>query len=214
MAESAGTGEGLPPHSDVIVVLDFGSQYAQLIARRVREAGAFSLLQAPDTPVQTLRELNPRGIILSGGPASVTCESTARCDPALLELGVPVLGICYGMQLGCQLLKCEVRQTPKAEYGTLQTTPLRLTQAQLIVNANAERGELRVAVRGPDGDPLPGHAMKDFDVLTTDGTALVASWRGSADLVDLAGQEVSLAFELRGGVELYGYRWQSPAPND
>ena len=104
--------------------------------------------------------------------------------------------------------------TPKAEYGTLQTTPLRLPQAQLIVNANAERGELRVAVRGPDGDALPGHAMKDFDVLTTDGTALMASWSGSADLADLAGLEVSLAFELRGGVELYGYRWQSPASHD
>ena len=112
----------LPPQADVIVVLDFGGQYAQLIARRVREAGAFSLLQAPDTTVEKLRELNPRGIILSGGPASVTHESSARCDPALFELGVPVLGICYGMQLGCQLLDCDVSETAKAEYGRARLT--------------------------------------------------------------------------------------------
>ncbi len=62
----------VPPHTDVIVVLDFGSQYAQLIARRVREAGVFSLLAAPDTPLEKLREYEPKGIILSGGPASVT----------------------------------------------------------------------------------------------------------------------------------------------
>ncbi len=69
MVESGGAAVG---QADVIAVLDFGSQFAQLIARRVREAGAFSLLMAPDTPIEELRELNPRGIILSGGPASVT----------------------------------------------------------------------------------------------------------------------------------------------
>ncbi len=111
-----------PPHADVIAVLDFGSQYAQLIARRVREAGAFSLLQAPDTPVEELKRLNPKGIILSGGPASVTHRAAVRCDLAIFELGVPVLGICYGMQLGCQLLDCKVSETPKAEYGRARLT--------------------------------------------------------------------------------------------
>jgi GMP synthase (glutamine-hydrolysing) len=106
-----------PPHADVIAVLDFGSQYAQLIARRVREAGAFSVLQAPDTPLENLRRLKPKGVILSGGPASVTEREAARCDRGIFDLGVPVLGICYGMQLGCQLLGCDVKATPAAEYG-------------------------------------------------------------------------------------------------
>jgi GMP synthase (glutamine-hydrolysing) len=110
------------PHADVIPILDFGSQYAQLIARRVREAGAFSTLQAPDTPVRTLRELKPRGIILSGGPASVTERSAIRCAPDLFEVGVPVLGICYGMQLACQLLGCHVNETREAEYGRARLT--------------------------------------------------------------------------------------------
>ncbi len=124
MAASGGAAVGPPPQADVIAVLDFGSQFAQLIARRVREAGAFSLLQAPDTPVEKLRELNLRGIILSGGPASVTHDRSARCDPALFELGVPVLGICYGMQIGCQLLDCDVSETSKGEYGRARLSVL------------------------------------------------------------------------------------------
>ncbi|MHC4127748.1 MAG: glutamine-hydrolyzing GMP synthase [Planctomycetota bacterium] len=110
------------PHADVIPILDFGSQYAQLIARRVREAGAFSTLQAPGASLEALRRLKPRGIILSGGPASVTELSAARCDQDLFELGVPVLGICYGMQLGCQLLGCDVSETREAEYGRARLT--------------------------------------------------------------------------------------------
>ncbi len=124
MAESVAGSVRVPPQADLIVVLDFGSQYAKLIARRVREAGAFSLLQAPTTPLKELRALNPRGIILSGGPASVTRQSAARCDPGIFDLGVPVLGICYGMQLGCQLLRCDVQPTPKAEYGRARLTIL------------------------------------------------------------------------------------------
>ena len=100
-----------------ILILDFGSQYAQLIARRVREAGAFSLLVAPSTPLETLRELNPRGIILSGGPSSVHEPGAPRCDERLFELGVPILGICYGMQLGCQLLGGSVESAAAREYG-------------------------------------------------------------------------------------------------
>jgi GMP synthase (glutamine-hydrolysing) len=100
-----------------ILILDFGSQYAQLIARRVREAGAFSLLVAPETPLETLRELNPKGVVLSGGPSSVHEVGAPRCDERLFELDVPVLGICYGMQLGCQLLGGSVDPAPAREYG-------------------------------------------------------------------------------------------------
>src|SRR5262249_27509425 len=111
-----------PVAADVIVVLDFGGQYAQLIARRVREAGVFSLLESPRAPVEALRKLRPRGIILSGGPASVTEASAVRCDRAIFELGVPVLGICYGMQLGYQLLNCDVRGSEKREFGRARLT--------------------------------------------------------------------------------------------
>jgi len=105
------------PGTDLVLVLDFGSQYAQLIARRVREAGAFSLLVAPDVDVERVRAARPRAIILSGGPSSVLEEGAPVCDPAILDLGIPVLGICYGMQLGCRLLGCEVRPGRAREFG-------------------------------------------------------------------------------------------------
>ena len=106
--------------NETILILDFGSQFAQLIARRVRELGAFSLLVAPSTPMETLRALKPKGIILSGGPSSVFEKGAPHCDPAILDLGVPVLGICYGMQLGCQMLGCEVRPGHAREFGRAQ----------------------------------------------------------------------------------------------
>ena len=104
-------------YPETILILDFGSQYAQLIARRVREAGAFSLLVAPNTPLATLKALEPKGIILSGGPSSVNELGAPTCDEGLFELGVPVLGICYGMQLACQLLGAVVSPAPAREYG-------------------------------------------------------------------------------------------------
>jgi GMP synthase (glutamine-hydrolysing) len=107
-----------PPEGvEVVPVLDFGSQYAQLIARRVREAGAFSVLLAPDTPVEQIAALEPKGIILSGGPASVGEGTAPRCDERLFTLGVPVLGICYGMQLACQILGSEVDRAEAREFG-------------------------------------------------------------------------------------------------
>jgi len=105
------------PHDEVVPILDFGSQYVQLIARRVREAGVFSLLVRPDLPFEELKKLNPRGIILSGGPNSVYEDGAPRCDERLFELGVPVLGICYGMQIGCQLLGAKIENTASREYG-------------------------------------------------------------------------------------------------
>ena len=106
--------------TETVLILDFGSQFAQLIARRVRELGVFSLLVAPGTPIERLRGLGAKGIILSGGPASVFEPGAPRCDPALLELGIPVLGICYGMQLGCQMLGLEVVPASHREYGRAQ----------------------------------------------------------------------------------------------
>lgn len=105
------------PNAEVIPILDFGSQYAQLIARRVREAGAFSVLVSPTSTIEELRALKPKGIILSGGPSSVTESGAPRCDPRLFDLNIPVLGICYGMQLGCQILGCTVAPSDDREYG-------------------------------------------------------------------------------------------------
>ena len=101
----------------MIVVLDFGGQYAQLIARRVREARVFSELLPYDTPLEEIRRRDPEGIILSGGPNSVYERGAPRVDAALFDLGVPVLGICYGMQLMALTLGGEVGAVQIREYG-------------------------------------------------------------------------------------------------
>ena len=105
---------------ETIAILDFGSQYSQLIARRVRECHVYSELLPPTTPPERLRELGVKGIILSGGPASVYAADAPRCDPGVLELGVPVLGICYGLQIACQLLGGQVRAGQTREYGRVR----------------------------------------------------------------------------------------------
>ena len=87
-----------------ILVLDFGSQYAQLIARRVREQNVFCEIVRNDISADRVLELNPKGLILSGGPSSVYESQAPQCDPKIFQLGLPVLGICYGMQLACQAL--------------------------------------------------------------------------------------------------------------
>src|SRR5688500_10970247 len=104
-------------HDEVVPILDFGSQYAQLIARRVREKGVYSELVRPDIKIEDLKKLNPKGIILSGGPSSVYEPNAPRCDPRLFDLGVPVLGICYGMQLATQILGGDVKPAKAREYG-------------------------------------------------------------------------------------------------
>ena len=100
-----------------IAVIDFGSQYSQLIARRVRENRVYSVLCPPTVGVAELRAMNAAGLIFSGGPASVYEKGAPRCEAALLEMGLPVLGICYGMQLGCQLLGGQVKPGTSREYG-------------------------------------------------------------------------------------------------
>ena len=103
-----------------IVILDFGSQYTQLIARRIREQNVFSVVLPFHTPVEKLRELNPRGVILSGGPSSVFEEGAPHCSPEIFELGVPVLGICYGLQFLAHQLGGQVRPADRREYGHAQ----------------------------------------------------------------------------------------------
>ena len=100
-----------------IVILDFGSQYSELIARRVRETEVFSLVMGYTTSAEELRALAPRGLILSGGPSSVYEEGAPLCDPAIWDLGIPILGVCYGMQLMVQQLGGSVIAAGRAEYG-------------------------------------------------------------------------------------------------
>ncbi|MFO1477558.1 MAG: glutamine-hydrolyzing GMP synthase [Verrucomicrobiota bacterium] len=100
-----------------IVILDFGSQYTQVIARRIRECQVYSVILRYDTPAAEIAALKPRGIILSGGPKSVYARNAPLPDPAVLKLGIPVLGICYGIQLLAQYLNGRVEPGQKREYG-------------------------------------------------------------------------------------------------
>ena len=103
--------------ANLILVLDFGGQYAQLIARRVREARVYSELVPYDTPIEEILAREPKGIILSGGPNSVYEEGAPRMEKGLFDLGIPILGICYGMQLMALALDGKVGAVQIREYG-------------------------------------------------------------------------------------------------
>src|SRR5690554_2335879 len=107
-----------------IIILDFGSQYNQLIARRIREFGVYAEIVPYHTPVEEIKKHNPKGIILSGGPSSVFGDEAALVEKELFDLNVPVLGICYGMQLISHLLGGEVKKGVKGEYGKSELTTL------------------------------------------------------------------------------------------
>ena len=101
----------------IIVILDFGSQYSELIARRIRETQVYSEVLSYRTTAEQLRQINPKGIILSGGPSSVYSDFAPHCDSEIWELGIPVLGVCYGMQLMVNQLGGEVTKAERGEYG-------------------------------------------------------------------------------------------------
>src|SRR5262245_61490413 len=108
-----------------ILILDFGSQYTQLIARRVREQGVYSEIHPFYLSLEKIRTLAPTGIVLSGGPWSGYEPGAPAISPELFELGVPVLGICYGAQLCAKLLGGDVQPATKREYGRAHVTVLR-----------------------------------------------------------------------------------------
>jgi len=116
-------------NDDLILVVDFGAQYAQLIARRVREANVYSEIVPRDMPVAEMLARRPKGIIFSGGPSSVHVEGAPQVDPSIYDSGVPVLGICYGCQLIAQQLGGEVRRTGSGEYGR---TPINVIDSSLL----------------------------------------------------------------------------------
>ena len=121
--ESTGTGVLDPAAFDRVLVVDFGAQYAQLIARRVREAHVYSEIVPHSITAAEVGAMRPKGIVLSGGPMSVYADAAPSLDPEVYALGVPVLGICYGAQLLTAQLGGEVARTGAGEYGR---TSLRL----------------------------------------------------------------------------------------
>ncbi|MDH5190781.1 MAG: glutamine-hydrolyzing GMP synthase [Gammaproteobacteria bacterium] len=143
-------------HSDRILILDFGSQYTQLIARRVREAGVYCEIYSWDNDADTIKAFKPTGIILSGGPESVNMADPPRADQCVFELGVPVLGICYGMQTMAAQLGGEVENADHHEYGYAQ-----------------------VRARGHS------HLLKDIEDHTTEeGFGLLDVWMSHGDRVN------------------------------
>src|SRR5687767_7671578 len=118
-----------PPEERPVLVVDLGGQYAQLIARRVRECRVYSELVGHGVKAEAVRARRPHALVLSGGPASVYTDNAPRVDPGLFDLGVPVLGICYGMQLMAQELGGRVDHTGVSEFGR---TGLRAEQGKLF----------------------------------------------------------------------------------
>jgi GMP synthase (glutamine-hydrolysing) len=113
----------MPPEHETVIILDFGGQYTQLIARRVREIGVYSEILPFNTPIQELQNRRPSAIIFSGGPSSVYEDGAPHCDPGVIALGIPVLGICYGFQLISYFLGGEVRPSDRREYGYAEIEP-------------------------------------------------------------------------------------------
>jgi GMP synthase (glutamine-hydrolysing) len=125
-----------PNVSELVIVLDFGAQYGQLIARRVRESRVYCEILPFDTPVEKILALRPKGIIFSGGPASVYEKNAPECDPAIFKAGIPILGICYGMQLMGKMLGGKVSRAGKREFGKTELTVL--SDADLFTGLNPQ----------------------------------------------------------------------------
>jgi GMP synthase (glutamine-hydrolysing) len=152
-----------------IIVLDFGSQYTQLIARRLRELSVYCEILPFNTPSAAIAALHPVGVILSGGPKSVSEAGAPLCDPALFDVGVPVLGICYGMQLMTATLGGRVAPAPQREYGHALVHLNEDTAAPIFT---ALPGELRVWASHGD---LVAAAPPGFSVIATSANAPVAA---------------------------------------
>ena len=105
----------------LVIILDFGGQYNQLIARRVRDLGVYCEVHSYKTDLEKIKQMHPAGIIFTGGPNSVYLEESPKCDPAIFEMGIPILGICYGNQLMAHLLGGEVKTGDSREYGKTDT---------------------------------------------------------------------------------------------
>lgn len=133
---------------DKILILDFGSQYTQLIARRIREQSVYCEIQPYNFDIKKILEFNPKGIILSGGPSSVYDDGAPICSSEIFNLNLPVLGICYGMQLMSHLLGGKVNRSDKREYG------------RASVKINTAKGILEGFENGSETDVWMSHGDK------------------------------------------------------
>ncbi|HZN33117.1 MAG TPA: glutamine-hydrolyzing GMP synthase [Pirellulaceae bacterium] len=150
-----------------VLVLDFGSQFAQLIARRVRENRVYCEIVRHDLSPEQIRRHNPRGLILSGGPASVYEAGAPKCDPAIFRLGIPVLGICYGMHLACEVLGGKVESFPAREFGRARC---RVTQPSDLFAGVPEQFDVWMS----HGDQVM-RVSDDFTPLAKTGTCPIAA---------------------------------------
>jgi len=158
-------------HQHRILIIDFGSQYTQLIARRVRELGVYCELMSCDSSAAEIREFNPRGIILSGGPETLTSDTSPRIPSLIFTLGCPVLGICYGMQAMALQLGGQVRTAAKREYGYAQVRVE--NQRDLFAQIEDQLS--------PEGPPLLDVWMSHGDLVTAlpEGFSVIASTANS-----------------------------------
>ena len=150
-----------------ILVLDFGSQYVQLIARRVREQKVFCEIVRNDITAERVRELAPKGIILSGGPASVYADGSPKCDPEIFKLGIPVLGICYGMQLVCLAHGGFVNNVSNREFGRAQC---KVTHPNELLRDTPEKMQVWMS----HGDQVT-EVSADFEPLAETDTCPIAA---------------------------------------
>ncbi|MBL0926127.1 MAG: glutamine-hydrolyzing GMP synthase [Phycisphaerales bacterium] len=155
-----------PAGEELVLVMDFGSQTAQLIARRIRDAGVKSLMISPSAPAAEIAAMRPAGLVLSGGPASVYEAGAPRCDPAIFDLPVPILGVCYGMQLACHLMGSKVTRGAAREFGRAEITlnPGAAAKGQLFTSIPAH-----THVWMSHGDQVSG-LESSFDTLASTPT--------------------------------------------
>ncbi|MBX7074921.1 MAG: glutamine-hydrolyzing GMP synthase [Pirellulales bacterium] len=153
--------------AEKVLVFDFGSQYAQLIARRVREQQVYCEIVRHDLSAARVREIAPQGIILSGGPMSVYEQGAPKCDPEIFRLGIPILGICYGMQLACESLGGQVQNAPAREFGRAR---VEITHADPIFAGVPEAIDAWMS----HGDQV-SQVSDDFAPLARTGTCPIAA---------------------------------------
>ena len=121
---------------EMVIVLDYGGQYNQLIARRVRECNVYCEVKPYNSPIEEIKKLSPKGIIITGGPNSVYAEDALLCDKELFTMGVPILGICYGSQLMAHMCGGKVATAPVSEYGHTEVT-IDATDSELFAEVPA-----------------------------------------------------------------------------
>ena len=161
-------------HAQRILILDFGSQYTQLIARRVREIGVYCEIRAFDMTAEEIREFAPKGIILSGGPESVTAAETPRAPQAVFDAGVPVLGICYGMQTMSEQLGGKVVAGEKHEFGYARVEKAEKNSLLDGIVDHEEHGKEFLDVWMSHGDRV-GEIPQGFKVIATTGSCPIAA---------------------------------------